>query len=102
MEALICQAIRELRLIRFYYTGNDTPGERTVEPHLVCINTQRHIALSAWFLRGSSESQEGEGWRSYLLSDMRDVVLLDETFSGARPGYNPTGGRMCRSVRCAL
>ena len=73
-----------------------------VEPHMVADNQRNNRALSAWFLRGESESQEGEGWREYLLESITEAVLLDETFTGTRPHYNPTGGRTFHNVRCAL
>lgn len=87
--------------MRFYYTGV-TPGERTVEPYLVAYSATENLVLSAWFLRGSSESQDGEGWREYLLSAMTNIVTLSENFEKSRPGYNPNGGKKLHSVQCAL
>jgi hypothetical protein len=61
-----------------------------------------NLALSAWFLGGSSESQEGQGWREYLLSEMTNVVTLPQQFSGPRPGYNPSGGKKFHNIQCRL
>ena len=37
-----------------------------------------------------------------VLELMTDVTLLEETFPGPRPGYNPDSGRLFRTVRAAL
>lgn len=63
---VICRAIISRHLIHFYYTGDAAPGMRVVEPHMVAYNRKDDLALSAWFLRGASGSQEGQGWREYL------------------------------------
>jgi hypothetical protein len=98
----LCQAIVSRHLVSLYYTGDDAPGQRLVEPHMVAYTESNNLALSAWFLGGASESQEGQGWRDYLLESMSNVVVADRKFAGPRPGYNPTGGKKFHSVRCGL
>jgi hypothetical protein len=100
--AILCRAIRTRNLVRFYYNGDKVPGERIVEPHLVAYTAADNLALSAWFLRGSSESQQTQRWREYLISEMTSVVSLSEQFAGPRPGYNPSGGKKLHNVQCAL
>jgi len=100
--SVICAAIRSRQLIQFYYNGGNEPGPRLVEPHMVAYNQAENLALSAWFLGGSSESQQGQGWREYLLSDITGAVALPRTFAYTRPGYNPTGGKSFHSIQCAL
>jgi hypothetical protein len=90
MRGMICDAIAAKRLLAFRYEGH----ERVVEPHLCGHNTAGHDALLAWFVRGYSESGAGPGWRTYLLSLMRSIRQLEETFERAREGYNPTDGSM--------
>lgn len=102
MDDLIAVAIRDRRLIRFYYAATSSPGVRTVEPHVLGTNRKGSLALSAWFLRGESASAEGPGWREYLLDSVSEVEVLDEVFEGPRPGYRPGGGRNFTSVRAAL
>ena len=101
-QATLCSAIEAQRLVRFYYVGTEDPGFRTVEPHRVAYNRADHLALSAWYLSDASESQEGPGWREYLLSEMIQVTELEEQFSGPRPGYQPSGGKTFHNVQCAL
>lgn len=97
MDHTICDAIAAKRLLVFQYDGY----ERVVEPHLCGKNTAGHDALLAWFVRGYSDSEAGPGWRTYLLSEMRSIRQLEETFERARKGYNPTDGSM-RLVHCQL
>jgi predicted DNA-binding transcriptional regulator YafY len=97
MRQAICSAIDAHQLLAFGYEGT----ERIVEPHLCGNNTAGHDALLAWFVRGHSDSGARPGWRTYLLTEMRDVRALEETFPSARAGYNPTDGSM-RLVYCRL
>jgi hypothetical protein len=98
----LCEAIRSRSIVQFEYFGDKTAGPRTVEPHMVAYNAKGKLALSAWYLGGASESQEGQGWREYVLSSMIKVTILDEKFDGPRPGYQPFGGKPFRNVQCGL
>jgi hypothetical protein len=99
---ILCSAIRAQRLLRFYYAGDDVPGPRLVEPHMVAFTTADNLVLSGWFLGGLSESRDGQGWREYLLDSMSDIVVLPDGFLGPRPGYNPSGGTKLKRVQCRL
>ncbi|SRR5258708_6820196 len=101
-QIVICGAIKSKNLVRFYYGGDQVPGFRTVEPHMIAYNRKENLALSAWYLSGASESATGEGWREYLLAEMTSVTVLPTQFSGPRPGYKPDGGKTFHSVQCAL
>ena len=84
------------------------PAESRVTPdflphsYMIAYNHAGHLALSAWFLGGSTESQEGQGWREYLLSGISNVTVLRQQFATPRPGYNPSGGRAFHSIQCAV
>lgn len=97
MHAIICDAIRAKRLLRFIYEGY----ERIVEPHLHGINSANHEMLSGWLVGGWSESRPEPGWRNYLVSDMHDVHALADRFDGPRPKYNPFDPHV-RQVFCRL
>jgi predicted DNA-binding transcriptional regulator YafY len=101
-QAALCNAIATMNLVRIYYTGDAAIGFRTVEPHMVAYNEAGHLCLSAWCLSGASESQEVEGWREYLLSEITNLTILPQKFSGPRAGYNPTGGKKFHNVQCAI
>jgi hypothetical protein len=81
--------------------GSD-PGPRFVEPYMVAYNRAGHLALSAWFLGGNSESQERQSWREYLLSGISNVTILRQQFAPPRPGYNPSGGKAFHGIQCAV
>jgi hypothetical protein len=34
-QAFLCAAIHAQNLVQFYYIGDDAPGPRLVEPHMV-------------------------------------------------------------------
>lgn len=99
--ALICQAIQSKNLITLYYTGDSLPGFRTVEPHMIALNSLNAVCLSAWFLRGVSKSGY-QGFKEYKMDFVSQVTVLPGTFAGPRPGYQPTGGKMFHSVQCGL
>ena len=101
-QSIICSAIKSRNLISFYYTGDDRPGIRTVEPFMIAHTSKDHLSLSAWFLYGASESGDGQGWRDYLLSDISQISVLPQTFLGNRPGYRRDGGKKFHNVLCAL
>lgn len=94
------QAINNRNLVKFYYNLGSNPGYRTVEPHMIAYNKADHLCLSAWFLGGTSESKEGQGWREYLLTGVSSVSVLSQTFSRPRPGYDPEGGKKYHKAQC--
>jgi len=97
MDHAICRAIVARNLLAFSYEGL----ERVVEPHRCGHNTAGHDALLAWLVRGYSKSGTGPGWRTYLLTEMRLIRVLEETFESARPGYDPAD-RSMPVVYCQL
>ena len=101
-QTALCAAIKGRNVVSFHYGGDDTPGYRKVEPHMVAYNRKGALALSAWYLAGASEKNTGYGWREYLLSEIASLIILDERFEGPRPGYNPDGGKTFQNVQCAL
>lgn len=83
MHELILRAIRERRLLMFGY--RDT--FRVVEPHRYGEAANGHRLLNAWLRAGHSRTTPEGGWRNFLLTDIENPQLLDETFAGPRPGY---------------
>jgi predicted DNA-binding transcriptional regulator YafY len=97
MRIRICEAIRNKQLIQFRYDGLI----RIVEPHLLGETTAGNDALSAYLVRGYTESDRRPYWRLYKLDEMSAIVILDETFEGPRKGYNSNDTRMTR-IHCRL
>lgn len=82
--ASIGDAIRARRRLSFSYGGH----LRVVEPHIHGVETTGQVALSAYQVRGGSQTAEPVGWKHFRLDDVRRLTVLDETFPGPRPGYN--------------
>jgi hypothetical protein len=97
VNAIVCNAIRARRLLRFIYEGY----ERLLEPHLYGINTQNHEMLSGYLVGGWSATEAEPGWRSFLVRDMYDLQALAESFEGPRAGFDPSSERF-RQVFCRL
>lgn len=95
----ICQAIGERLLLQFYYDG----GTRVVEPHQLAYNENNNLALSAYWIRGYSESSDvSTRWREYLVAEMSAVAVLSEHFEGPRRGYKRTPNAKYHSAVCEL
>jgi len=90
MRDTICDAIQNRKLLEITYKGH----RRIVEPHLIGQKTSGNDALSAWQVGGYSESDSYPPWRNYLLEKIESVTVLEESFSGPRPGYNPSDNTM--------
>ena len=91
MNTGIVNAIRNQNLIEFYYDG----GNRTVEPHCYGITTAGNEGLRAYQVDGFSSSGK-MGWKMFDLGKARSFRILDESFSGARPGYKKGDRGMSR------
>lgn len=98
----LCSAIKAQRLVRFFYNLDDEPGFRTVEPHMVARTKTEALALSAWYVSGATKPGQGHGWRIYLLSDISQVTVLPDTFTGPRKDYKSDGGKSFHDVQCGL
>lgn len=88
----LVKAIHERRLITFRYDGL----MRKAEPYTYGINKKGHEALSAFQVAGFSKSGNRPMWRLYLISEMRNLQITDETFSAVRSGYKRNDSRMER------
>jgi hypothetical protein len=95
----ICKAIAERRLINLKYEND---FDRTVEPHILGRKKNTHNdCLGAYLIGGYSESGELDSWRSYMLAKILSLSVLEQTFEGARPGYNPEDPSM-GAIYCRL
>jgi hypothetical protein len=97
LDQQLCSAIRRQRLVMFEY------GDliRVVEPHRCGVNSAGHAVLTGWLRAGYSRSDLAAGWRTYLVSEMCALEVLDAPFAGARAGYVEQDARMGQ-VYCEL
>jgi predicted DNA-binding transcriptional regulator YafY len=79
----IRRAIREHRLVEFYYTGELV----TAEPYIHGVGPRYSTTiLLAW----SAE----QGWREYSLMRIRRFRVLDRCYEQTQPDYDPQDPRM--------
>lgn len=88
MDQTISTAIREKKLLQFFYDGY----VRVVEPHAYGVNKKRNDSLCAW--QRSGKPLETPDWRFYTVSKMRQVQMLQESFGHAHLGYKRNDERM--------
>ncbi len=96
MNSQICEAIRNMKLIEFYYNG----GIRTIEPHCHGVTTAGNEGLRGYQVDGYSESGN-LGWKMFDLGNASSIQILDEAFDGPRPGYRK-GDRGMSQIYCEL
>lgn len=84
MNATLCQAIRERRILTFSYDGYP----RVVEPHCHGITTAGKEALRCYQISGSSSSGTVPGWHMMTVDKIVGLSVASSSFSGTRPGYN--------------
>lgn len=82
MDTEIIYAIRNQKLIEFFYDG----GSRTIEPHCYGLTTAGNEGLRAFQVDGYSSSGK-MGWKMFDMDKASSLNVLDETFSSPRPGY---------------
>lgn len=97
MDGIICEAIEKKRLLQFSYDDLT----RIVEPHLLGRKTSGNDVLSAYLVGGYTESDNAPYWRNYVVEEMEFVIMLDETFTEARKGFNPNDSSM-EVIYCRL
>jgi predicted DNA-binding transcriptional regulator YafY len=97
MNLVLCDAIRERRLVRFVYAGY----ERIVEPYAYGTARGGRELLMGWLARGWSSSNPEPGWRTFHVDEMHDVVATAEPFAGSRATYRG-GDRRFEQVYCQV
>ena len=96
MNSIICEGIHTKCKIKFYYEG----GTRIVEPFCYGVNSKGDEVLRAYQTDGYSQSDKPYGWRIYIVHKISSISLLNDSFSGNRPYYNPNDRAMVRIYCC--
>ena len=78
MQDVICQAIREKRLLELQYDGQ----ARRVAPHVYGIDSAGDELLSCYEVWGGSDG-EPAGWRSLRLAQISELDAYDEALCAA-------------------
>ena len=99
IRAAVCSAIKSRRVIEFYYHS----GFRTVEPFCLGVTMPGeadNVSLLCYQVGGYSEYGEPVGWKLFRASEMEDLEITGERFSGDRTGYNPDNLEMTTIYCC--
>lgn len=93
----LTDAIEGLRKIEFYYRGPIKPKRKSVkagkrykvEPFAIGPSKKGNLILRAWIEPPSTSKSgfEKTKWRTFKISRMSDIKILDDTFE-KRPGFN--------------
>ncbi len=76
------EAIQRQRVLKVTYGG----FERLVEPHAVGTSIGGHRAVLVWQIEGGSKSDPPTGWRTFLVNELRQVIVTVRGFT-PRPSY---------------
>ena len=94
-DAIVCQAIDEMRLLVVEYGG----ARRRVQPHVYGDDAQGDRLLSAYQVSGGSTSGEARGWKSFRMDRVTAIELADERFHAPRPEFQRNDGAFAHIVR---
>jgi hypothetical protein len=95
MQDVICQAIREKRLLELQYEGH----ARRVAPHIYGIDSTGDELLTCYQVWGA-EDGEPAGWRFFRLADISDLTLTSKRFA-PRPEHQRDEAAIAR-VYCRV
>lgn len=97
MIEIICQAIREKRLLSFSYKGHN----RVVEPHAHGVSTANNECLRCYQVSGGSVTGKVPGWKMMTTNRINGLSITDDTFDNPRDGYKKNDSAMDR-IYCEL
>jgi len=92
---MICQAIREKRLLELQHDGQAL----RVAPHVYGIDAAGEELLSCYLVWGSSDG-EPAGWKSLHLNDISQLKLTSKRFA-PRPEHQRVDGAIAR-IYCQI
>ena len=96
-ESYICTAIRTRSLLEFDYHGL----HRTVAPYCHGVSTRGSEVIRAIQVRGDSKSGGLGFGKLWLVADMHDARVLNETFVADDSSYNPNDSGM-QLIHCRI
>jgi hypothetical protein len=97
MNATICEAIKEKKLLTFTYDGL----ARTVEPHAHGISTAGNECLRCYQVAGGSSSGKVPDWKMMTTDNITGLSVSQDGFSTPRSGYRK-GDRHMSTIFCEL
>jgi predicted DNA-binding transcriptional regulator YafY len=98
MNPFLCSAIRNRRVITFYYDG----GRRIVEPYCHGASETGHDLLRGFQTAGYSRSGTPQGWKMFRLDELSGLAMTDEVFASNRPEYDPSREEKMAKIYCRI
>lgn len=95
LDAEICRAIKERRVVNLTYGGK----LRQVEPYCYGISKTDKAVLRAYQLCEIGLDVV-VGWRLFAIAKISGFALTDDHFDGVRPEYSPRDREMSRVICC--
>jgi len=98
-KARLFAAINARRVVEFYYHG----GYRTAEPFCLGVTLAGgadNESLLCYQVGGHSEYGGTVGWKLYRVSEISELEMTREKFSGDRPGYDLANPEMATIYGC--
>lgn len=93
----IASAIRNKQRIEIFYNG----GWRLIEVYAIGINTRGNAIIDAYQLSGSTNSRNAE-FKTFLVNNIENVRITDQTFETPKPGWNPTSNKKFSSIELQI
>jgi hypothetical protein len=93
-EDVICEAIRNMRLLVVAYGG----AKRLVQPYVYGDDHAGKRLLSAYQVSGESASGASSGWKFFRMEKVTSVSLSDRRFHSPRPEFQRNDGAFARIV----
>ncbi|HEX4970793.1 MAG TPA: hypothetical protein VFV69_07020 [Steroidobacteraceae bacterium] len=90
MQDVICQAIREKRLLELHYDGQTC----RVAPHIYGIDAAGDELLSCYQVWGATDGMPAR-WRSFRLAEVSQLTLTTKRFA-PRPEHQRGNGAVAR------
>ena len=97
MKNLIIEAIENKKTLEFNYQG----FYRIVEPHTLGVFNNGNILLIAYQTDGESKSRKAPFWSTFLINEIEDLLILEDTFLEPREGYKKGDARFME-IYCEL
>lgn len=98
MNPLLCSAIRNRRVVTFYYDG----GRRTVEPYCHGASEAGHDLLRGYQIAGFSKSGTPHGWKMFRVEELSGLAITDQVFAANRPEYDPHREEKMATIYCRI
>lgn len=98
MNTTLTNAVNDKQVLRIDYD----PGLRIVEPHAHGENVHDNELVRVFQRSGASSSGEHKDWKLLRVDRIKSLEVLDEHFSGPRPGYRRGDKAMTKRIFAQL